>query len=275
MVRIKLQRAARPLQPHSKSRRAGQGLATQDLCGGGGAGGAHLQPRGGSAGGWCAGLQQQARRATGTRREGEAARGSEITGAHVPQFAHYCGQRPAFQRLLHRPQSLLALRRLHDKQPRRIKPEGGKTGPIERTAFQTGKILANPHQRTAPGAGKAQRQHQRKAGSRRPVRRASRDNLMQRAARKATAQRHVKLGCLRPQHHAAARPVLQHCPARLDPGDGAAQLRQMHSVFRPAAVRHQCNPFSISSIFVLIDSGVRAQSQAAIGEVKIWIPVLV
>ena len=187
-------------------------------------------------------MQQQSRDAAGPRRQREAARGGEVTGARVPKFPDDSGQRPAFQRLLHRPQGLLALRRVDEDEPRRVEAEGGEAGAVERAALGGGEILGDPHQRPPPqrgSGGKTQRQRQREAGRGGAVGRAGGHDLMQRPACEAAAQHRVKLRGVRAQRHAPARPRAQSRPARLDAGDGGAQTGLIGDVSRPAALRHR------------------------------------
>ncbi len=102
------------------------------------------------------------------RREHEPARGGQVEGrcptassaASPPKgFENHRGQRRAGHRFGPGAQQRQRIGRLHQHQPRRIKPQIGKPQPIG-PVLPGGAILAQPQQRAGPTA--AQRQQQRK-----------------------------------------------------------------------------------------------------------------
>ena len=140
--------------------------------------------------------QDQAEAAAGTGGERQPPRRREV-GVIAHELGHHRARRAAFQRLLHRPQSVARTRHLEDDQALQGKPHQREPRPVKRARLGSDEIGPDPDRLPAL----AQRQHGERRGKprrRAAVARRGRPDLMQGAAGQAAAERPVERGTPKP-----------------------------------------------------------------------------
>ncbi len=163
--------------------------------------------------------QHQAGNAGHLRGQRQLAAGDEIQLSRLaPDFQHHDAERIAGQRVGRRLQRGVDIRRAHRHQQARIEPEFGQPAHRQRTGFDFGKILPDPHQRP-PCRGPSHQAHDKtRRGGAVP---SCGEHLVHRAQREAALQRRIRVGMA--ERH-PVRPV--RSAVRLDALDAAAQSRK-------------------------------------------------
>ena len=129
------------------------------------------------------------------RGEDKPARSCEIIELGGINLADHHRRRPAFQRLFHRPEGVLGIRRPNEDEMRRIDPIEGKARTIEFALFEAGEILADPDQRRLAAAGEKRGKGEDEACRGRRIARRGRGDLMQRTGGEAAGKHRVEPRC--------------------------------------------------------------------------------
>lgn len=141
-----------------------------------------------------------------------------VDGIGFADFAQHRADRAAVQRLLHGPQHVARVCGRHQQHGVGVKAHLFDAGAIGDSAFALGHVFGDPQHRTPCGGAGGERK--REAGGARGLRLAGGEDLVQRRARKAAAQRRIDGGKAERQ---PAGGLLQRFGPSFERADGAPQ----------------------------------------------------